>query len=147
MKKSSSFLVAIAIFATSFSGCKEDSGFRAITCETEIGTFNTTDDYAVIALFDVGDGYAHNSFESNTHTKNIISSTAISYSVGSNVPYKHIFESYNAAGNNGVTYDIAPLPCDITFRIKSDNRTVYEKKYKKGESGERTPVDGNLIVR
>jgi len=147
MKKSSSFLVALAIFTTSFSGCKEDSGFRAITCETEIGTFNTTDDYLVIAEIEVGDDYAGNYLETNTHTKNIISSTAISYSVGSNVPYLHRFESYNASGNNGFEYEEAPLPCDITFRVKSDNRTVYEKKYKKGESGERTRVDGNLIIR
>lgn len=145
MKKTNSFLVAVAIFSTSFSGCKEDSGFRAITSETEIGTFNTTDNYLLIARITVGDELSGNGVETNTHTKNIISSTAISWSVGSNVPYKHSFQSYVGDNNNG--YEDALLPCDITFRIKADNRTVYEKKYKKGESADYSYWEGNLIIR
>jgi hypothetical protein len=143
MKIISRFLIAIAITIISIYGCKEDSGFRAISSEVEIGTFSTPEDYLIVGYIKVGNEVALNQVESNMNSKNAITSTAISYPVGSNVPFNLMLQSYI----DDMVYEEAPLPCDVIFRVKSDNKIIYEKKYKRGDSPGDTYENGNLIIR
>ena len=146
------FLIAF-FFALLFASCENDDGFRAVSIEMEFGAVQSapTDTslfpdnmaFANVTLYSVTpDTYLSLSEESNAVNgavpKKTVKSEDVIWAVGTNVS-RDILLSGQLEGR------WSKLPCDMTIRIRADNKVIWSHSAKKGDVG--FEEEANLIIR
>ena len=142
------FLLALCA-SLFFAGCEKDDGFRTVMIEVEMDAIPFAIDtlvgenfvYFQVALFspDSGDellrlgGFGEQGDQSQTYK-----SDEIAFAVGSNV--SRFFEL-----EGGLDTNYSSLPCDVTLRIKADNKVIWSHMGKKGD--DYFTEQSNLIIR
>jgi len=136
-----------------FAGCEKDDGFRAVSIEVEFGAVQSAptdtslfpDNFvsANVTLYSVApDTYLSLSEYSNAVNgavpKKTVKSEDVIWAVGTNVS-RDILLSGQLEGGWG------KLPCDMTIRIRADNKVIWSYSAKKGDVG--FEEEANLIIR
>lgn len=130
-----------------FSGCEKDDGFRAVTVEIELGAVPENLPNVPFIFYVQADVFLASDnpdtelefFAENLggNPKKIVRSGEVLWVVGSNIR-RYI----TVMGNDG-NYN---LPCDVTVRIKADNKVIWSYNGKKGEIG-LDESNINLVIR
>ena len=142
------FLLALCA-SLFFAGCEKDDGFRAVMIEMEFGVVAVPLDTNNYNGVEVGvelssqdpDTYL-NFFEENISEnvaapKKVVKSEDVLWAVGTNVRRRITVD--------GSFDDTYTLPCDVTIRIKADNKVIWSYSAKKGDDG--FEEEANLIIR
>ena len=143
------YLLLVLCASLFFVGCEKDDGFRAVMIEMEFGIvavpLDTNDANGVEVGVELSsqdpDTYL-NFFESNISRnvaapKKVVKSGDVLWAVGTNVRRRITVDGFD---DNQYT-----LPCDVTIRIKADNKVIWSYSAKKGDD-EFVEV-ANLIIR
>jgi hypothetical protein len=145
------FLLALCV-SLLFVGCEKDDGFRAVSIEVELGAvqvsvspdtsdinnielgvyLSSEDPDTELSLYEYYDTY------NGAVPKKVFTSEDVIWAVGTNVRR----EIYS---NGSLDADYDKLPCDVTIRIKADNKVIWSYSAKKGDD-EFVEV-ANLIIR
>lgn len=145
------FLLALCA-SLFFAGCEKDDGFRAVSIEVELGAVQ------VALTPNVAFGYIDNTArvhvdlysdpdlslseisraDNGAVPKKAVESEEVVWAVGTNVSRIVYIEGVNEG-------DIGKLPCDVTIRIKADNKVIWSYSAKKGDDD--FIESANLIIR
>ena len=146
------FLLALCA-SLFFAGCEKDDGFRAVQVEIELGAVpiwlnNPTGGYTNYASGEVrleSSAPAPEivlelpSYSAEGDSQKTLKSEEVIWAVGTNVSrYVSIQGSLDGA--------TTILPCDVTVRIKADDKVIWSHAAKKGD-GRFFEMDANLIIR
>ena len=144
------FLLALCA-SLFFVGCEKDDGFRAVSVEVELGAVavavspdtNDINDVEVsvylfssdpdteLSLYEYSDTY------NGAVPKKVVKSEEVIWAVGTNVT-RYIRLEGDLDGDY-------KLPCDVTIRIKADNKVIWSYSAKKGD--DEFEEEANLIIR
>ena len=143
------YLLLVLCASLFFTGCEKDDGFRAVMIEMEFGVVAVPLDTNNYNGVEVGvelssqdpDTYLgffeENISENVAAPKKVVKSEEVIWAVGTNVT-RYISLEGDLDGDY-------KLPCDVTIRIKADNKVIWSYSAKKGDDG--FFEDANLIIR
>jgi hypothetical protein len=143
------FLLALCV-SLLFVGCEKDDGFRAVSIEVELGEVQVSLDSNETSYVGVNVSLSsedpdtelsleeYSTADNGAVPKKVVKSEDVIWAVGTNVR-----RGIYSVGRLGADYP--KLPCDVTIRIKADNKVIWSYSAKKGD--EPLIEDANLIIR
>jgi len=145
------FLLALCA-SLFFTGCEKDDGFRAVSIEVELGavavsvspdTNDINNVWVNVSLSSQDPDTQLSLYESSVADngavpKKVVKSEDVIWPVGTNVR-RFIYS------NGRLDADYPKLPCDVTIRIKADNKVIWSYSAKKGD--DYFEEEANLIIR
>ena len=149
------YLLIVLCASLFFTGCDKDDGFRAVSVEVEFGEVQVALDTNVdLGYIDNAARVEVDLYSQDPDTelslseisradngavpKKEVESEEVIWAVGTNVSRRVRIEGVNEG-------DVGKLPCDVTIRIKADNKVIWSYSAKKGDDD--FIESANLIIR
>ena len=144
------YLLLVLCASLFFAGCEKDDGFRAVSIEVELGEVKVSLDTNEVSYVGVSVSLSSedpdtelsldegSSADNGAVPKKVVKSEDVIWPVGTNVR-RFIYS------NGRLDADYPKLPCDVTIRIKADNKVIWSYSAKKGD--DEFEEEANLIIR
>jgi hypothetical protein len=145
-------VVFLAIFFIAIS-CQEDSGFREVVTEIEIGTPEYGTICSSIELYTeppfVQGPNNDGGCIGTTNGKLTSVTEPFAYAVGTNLSYDFRIDAQVMSFNDlGQPYYVdTTISSAVTIRVKANNKVVWSKEYKKGDRPSNNQEFGNIVIR